>query len=70
MSSLLRKFESRIEHDFISPLFTPDADAFRREAEAVAKERLASEAPDTASGRKFLAAYGLRFLTSGVSRRW
>jgi transcriptional regulator with XRE-family HTH domain len=36
MGSLLRKFESRIEHDFISPLFTPDADALRREAEAIA----------------------------------
>lgn len=36
MGSLLRKFESRLEHDFISPLFAPDADALRREADAIA----------------------------------
>lgn len=35
MSSLLRKFESRFEHDLMSPLFTPDADAIRREAIAL-----------------------------------
>lgn len=36
MSSLLRKFESRMEHDFMSPLFTPDAAALNREADAIA----------------------------------
>jgi transcriptional regulator with XRE-family HTH domain len=36
MGSLLRAFESRLEHDFMSPLFSPDPDGLRREAEAVA----------------------------------
>lgn len=36
MDSLLRKFKTRIEHGFLSPLFVPDADALRREADAVA----------------------------------
>jgi transcriptional regulator with XRE-family HTH domain len=33
MDSLLRKFSSTIPHGFLSPLFSPDADALRREAE-------------------------------------
>ena len=36
MSSLLRRFESRLDHDFMSPLFTPDAAALEREADAIA----------------------------------
>lgn len=36
MGSLLRKFESRLEHDFTSPLFAPDANALRREADSIA----------------------------------
>ena len=36
MGSLLRKFNSRFEHDLMSPLFSPDADAIRREAAATA----------------------------------
>lgn len=36
MGSLLRKFNSRFEHDLMSPLFSPDADAIRREATAIA----------------------------------
>lgn len=36
MGSLLRKFNSQFEHDLMSPLFSPDADAIRREAIAVA----------------------------------
>lgn len=36
MDSLLRKFKMRIEHGFLSPLFVPDADVLRREADAVA----------------------------------
>ncbi len=36
MSSLLRKFEARLNHDLMSPLFAPDPDAVRRQAEAVA----------------------------------
>lgn len=33
MDALLRKFSSTIPHGFLSPLFVPDADALRREAE-------------------------------------
>jgi transcriptional regulator with XRE-family HTH domain len=36
MSSLLRKFNSQLQHDLMSPLFSPDADAIRREAAALA----------------------------------
>lgn len=36
MSSLLRKFNSQVQHDLMSPLFSPDADAIRREAAALA----------------------------------
>lgn len=36
MGSLLRILDSRIQHDFLSPLFTPDADALRREADLLA----------------------------------
>ncbi len=36
MSSLLRQFGSRLEHDFMSSLFSPDADALLREADSVA----------------------------------
>jgi transcriptional regulator with XRE-family HTH domain len=36
MDSLLRNFKSTIPHGFLSPLFAPDSDALRREAETVA----------------------------------
>jgi transcriptional regulator with XRE-family HTH domain len=36
MDSLLRHFGSRIEHGLLSPLFAPDSDALRREAQALA----------------------------------
>jgi hypothetical protein len=36
MSSLLRKFNSQFDHDLMSPLFSPDADAIRREATSIA----------------------------------
>jgi transcriptional regulator with XRE-family HTH domain len=36
MSSLLRKFDSRLPHDFMSPLFVPDADELLREADVLA----------------------------------
>lgn len=36
MDSLLRKFQSTIPHGFLSPLFVPDSDALRREAERIA----------------------------------
>jgi transcriptional regulator with XRE-family HTH domain len=36
MDSLLRKFESRIEHGFFSPLFQPDVDLLQREAKRLA----------------------------------
>jgi transcriptional regulator with XRE-family HTH domain len=36
MGSLLRKFQSQFEHDLLSPLFSPDSDAIRREAAALA----------------------------------
>jgi transcriptional regulator with XRE-family HTH domain len=36
MSSMLRQFKSHLPHDFLSPLFVPDADALRREADSLA----------------------------------
>lgn len=36
MDSLLRHFGSRIEHGLLSPLFAPDPDALRREAQTLA----------------------------------
>lgn len=36
MGSLLRKFNSQFQHDLMSPLFSPDADAIRREASVMA----------------------------------
>jgi hypothetical protein len=36
MSSLLRKFNSQFDHDLMSPLFSPDSDAIRREAMSIA----------------------------------
>ncbi|EKE77136.1 helix-turn-helix domain-containing protein [Gallaecimonas xiamenensis] len=36
MSSLLRKFESHLEHDFMSTLFSPDPNMLRREADVIA----------------------------------
>lgn len=36
MSSLLRKFNSQFQHDLMSPLFSPDADAIHREASSIA----------------------------------
>jgi len=36
MGSLLRKFQSQFQHDLMSPLFSPDADAIRRESSAIA----------------------------------
>ncbi|MCY1000160.1 helix-turn-helix transcriptional regulator [Myxococcus sp. MISCRS1] len=36
MDSLLRQFQSKIQHGFLSPLFAPDADALRREADVLA----------------------------------
>lgn len=36
MSSLLRKFNSQLQHDLMSPLFSPDADAIRRESASLA----------------------------------
>lgn len=36
MDSLLRHFGSRIEHGLLSPLFAPDPDALRREAQVLA----------------------------------
>ena len=60
MSSLLRKFESRIKHDFTSPLFTPDADALRREAELLAPKKdqdLERIAETQAQAQRNLARY-------------
>jgi len=60
MSSLLRTFESRLEHDFMSPLFTPDADALRREAETIAPkgdEDLERIATTQAQAQRNLARY-------------
>jgi len=60
MSSLLRKFESRIKHDFVSPLFTPDADALRREAELLAPKQdqdLERIAETQAQAQRNLARY-------------
>lgn len=36
MGSLLRQFNSQFQHDLMSPLFSPDSDAIRREAASVA----------------------------------
>jgi hypothetical protein len=39
MDSLLRKFQSNIPHGFLSPLFVPDSDALRREADRIAPKK-------------------------------
>jgi transcriptional regulator with XRE-family HTH domain len=60
MSSLLRKFESRLEHDFVSPLFAPDADGLRREAARLAPKQegdLAVIEKTQGKGQRNLAAY-------------
>jgi transcriptional regulator with XRE-family HTH domain len=36
MGSLLRQFQSKLQHDLMSSLFSPDPDAIRREAQAIA----------------------------------
>lgn len=36
MGSFLRKFQSQFQHDLMSPLFSPDPDAIRREAQLIA----------------------------------
>lgn len=60
MSSLLRKLKSRIEHDFMSPLFTPDAAALRREADMIAPKGdtdLARIAATQAQAQRNLSRY-------------
>lgn len=60
MDGLLRKFNSTIQHGFLSPLFIPDADLLRREAESMAPkdERVLSEIAETQqTGLRNLARY-------------
>jgi transcriptional regulator with XRE-family HTH domain len=60
MGSLLRKFNSRFEHDLMSPLFSPDADAIRREASAIAPKEegdLARIEQTQAQAQRNLARY-------------
>lgn len=60
MSSLLRKLGSRLEHDFVSPLFTPDGAALRRESETIAPkadEDLDRIAESQACAQRNLARY-------------
>lgn len=60
MDGLLRKFNSTIQHGFLSPLFVPDADLLRRESESLAPkdERVLSEIAETQqTGLRNLARY-------------
>ncbi|WP_224367578.1 helix-turn-helix domain-containing protein [Hyalangium versicolor] len=60
MDSLLRKFNSNIQHGFLSPLFTPDPDALRREADYLAPKEasdLARMADTQATAQRNLARY-------------
>jgi transcriptional regulator with XRE-family HTH domain len=60
MGSLLRKFNSRFEHDLMSPLFSPDGDAIRREASAIAPKEegdLARIEQTQAQAQRNLAKY-------------
>lgn len=60
MDSLLRKFNSNIQHGFLSPLFAPDPDALQREADFLAP-KLASDlermADTQATAQRNLARY-------------
>lgn len=60
MDSLLRKFESNIQHGFLSPLFVLDPDALRREADYLAPKEesdLARMAETQTMAQRNLARY-------------
>ncbi|UJR86679.1 helix-turn-helix domain-containing protein [Sandaracinus amylolyticus] len=60
MDSLLRKFNSNIQHGFLSPLFAPDPDQLRREADFLAPKEdsdLARMADTQARAQRNLAHY-------------
>lgn len=60
MDSLLRKFDTRIEHGLFSPLFAPDPDELEREAARLAprsEEELLRIAATQAAGLRNLAQY-------------
>jgi transcriptional regulator with XRE-family HTH domain len=60
MDSLLRQFQSSIQHGLISPLFAPDADQLEREAEALApkdEQDLALIATTQATAQRNLSHY-------------
>ena len=60
VGSLLRKFDSVLEHDPLSPLFSPDADELRREAQRLAPKEMTDlqRMEDTqTTGQRNLARY-------------
>lgn len=60
MDSLLRKFESNLQHGLLSPLFIPDADQLEREATLLApkeESELARLAETEARGQRNLSRY-------------